>query len=66
MSHPRLGLRRVREKMRVCTTPHRAGDGGDGTARIREKVSMDAERTNALRNQLADLTDRVAELRRYL
>jgi len=27
---------------------------------------MDAERTNALRNQLADLTERVAELRRYL
>jgi len=27
---------------------------------------MEAERTNAIRSQLADLTTRVVELRRYL
>ncbi|AOW12359.1 peptide chain release factor 2 [Hydrogenophaga crassostreae] len=27
---------------------------------------MEAERTNTIRNSLADLTERVAELRRYL
>jgi len=27
---------------------------------------MEAERLNALQNQLTDLTERVAELRRYL
>jgi len=27
---------------------------------------MEAERTNAIRNQLADLSARVVELRRYL
>lgn len=56
----------VHEKIQGLHHPPTSGSGGDGTARIREKVSMDAERTNALRNQLADLTDRVAELRRYL
>jgi hypothetical protein len=30
------------------------------------KPIMEAERTNAIRNSLSDLTDRVAELRRYL
>lgn len=32
----------------------------------RERPAMEAERLNALQNQLADLTERVAELRRYL
>ena len=30
------------------------------------KYAMEAERTNTIRNSLADLTARVAELRRYL
>ncbi len=30
------------------------------------KHAMEAERTNTIRNSLADLTARVAELRRYL
>jgi hypothetical protein len=32
----------------------------------RERPAMEAERLNALQNQLTDLTERVAELRRYL
>jgi len=35
------------------------------TPNTRENT-MEAERLNALQNQLADLTERVAELRRYL
>jgi hypothetical protein len=30
------------------------------------KPAMEAERINAIRNSLTDLTERVAELRRYL
>jgi hypothetical protein len=31
-----------------------------------QETVMEAERTNAIRNQLADLSARVVELRRYL
>lgn len=34
--------------------------------RLFRENTMEAERTNAIRNQLADLSARVVELRRYL
>jgi hypothetical protein len=38
----------------------------DHVHRFFRENPMEAERTNAIRSQLADLTTRVVELRRYL
>jgi hypothetical protein len=54
---------------RLCghrSTPPAAGPAPAFAHRLFRENTMEAERTNAIRNQLADLSARVVELRRYL
>jgi hypothetical protein len=53
-----------REKIALSARRHRPGRLCPHTAQ--KERPMEAERSNAIRSQLEDLTIRVAELRRYL